>query len=370
MKKKPRMTAANPVSRGTGPLTLAIAVTCLSLPPSVGYGASVQAIRTHAAYVRPIKANYPRTCKDVIAGMSGLCVLASTTPRVKTRFFLRGVKGTSSNQPVTPNAFTRLAPGEYLLNTEGDLDQLHERRIAINPGALSIVQTATLKFNSAGKRYFRLQHYQDVNGLNGRGCSATVMKRGVRAVLPGNYQVNLVNDERQSQAACLSGGTTLNAMAEEGQSMHVRKVAAQAIPAENSFRHPNKVSSLASISRFGADIQQLGLLPQWRSFNGIHNPHHTAHDALVLSGVGSQNFIIPFKYRPKKGECGISLGEAGLTAHVLLTDCTFQGRRLTGFRVNPGSYYTLNNRHGRTAIEGNYVNNPILVSGVNFKGGN
>lgn len=372
MEKNPRMTVANSRNTGQGPLALAISLSCLALHPSAGFGSTVQTDRTHAAYVKSVTANYPKKCKGTIAGMSGLCVLASTAPKVKTQFFLRSARGAPAVQQVTPNAFTRLNPGEYLLYTESELDHLHERRITIGPGALGIVQTATLKFNSAGKQFFRIQHYQDANGLNGRGCSSAVMKQGVRAVLPDNYQVNLVSDAGQSQAQCLSGGTTINVMAGQGLSVNVRKVAEQTIPAENSFKHPNGVSSLASISRFGADIQKLGLLPQWRSFGGIHNPHDAALDALVLSGIGTQQFIVPFKYRPKQRECGISLVQAGLSAHVLMTDCTFQGRKLTGFRVNPGNYYTLNNRHGRTAIEGNYINNPIIVSGVNFdlKGGN
>lgn len=372
MEKKPHITVANSRNSGPGPLALAISLSCLAIHPSAGFGATVQADRAHAAYVKSVTAKYPKKCKGAIAGMSGVCVLASTSPKLKTQFFLRKAKGAPEVQPVTPNAFNRLNPGEYLLYTESDLDRLHERRITISPGALSIVQTATLKFNPTGKQYYRIQHYQDANGLDGRGCSATVMKQGVRALLPGNYQVNLVNDEGQNQPQCLSGGTTINVMAGQGLSLNVRKVAEQTIPAENSFKHPNGVSSLASISRFGADIQQLGLLPKWRSLNGIHNPHHSALDALVLSGIGTQQFIVPFKYRPKQRECGISLANAGLSAHVLMTDCTFQGRKLTGFRVNPGNYYTLNNRHGRTAIEGNYINNPIIVSGVNFdfKGGN
>ena len=70
----------------------------------------------------------------------------------------------------------------------------------------------------------------------------------------------------------------------------------------------------------------------------------------------------------KKGrrQCGISQPDGGLPAHVLLNDCQFKGNKLTGFRVQPGSYYTLNNRHGKTAIEGNYINNPIVVKNVTF----
>ena len=146
-----------------------------------------------------------------------------------------------------------------------------------------------------------------------------------------------------------------------------RSVVDQAIKPANTFTHPNGVSSLASISRFMADIERLSLLTHWKSFHGIHNPHGKVYDALVLSGIGTRQFVVPFTWRGRKRECGLSLAEAGLPSHVLLTACVFKGKRLTSFRVNPGSYYTLNNRHGKTAIEGNYINNPIVVRGVRFE---
>ena len=94
-----------------------------------------------------------------------------------------------------------------------------------------------------------------------------------------------------------------------------------------------------------------------------------AADALILRGVGSVHFVIPVNIRAGMRECGLSMAAGGLPTHVLLTNCVFdQTGHLTAFLVNPGSYYTYNNRHGKTAVEGNYINNGINVSGVSFGG--
>jgi hypothetical protein len=70
--------------------------------------------------------------------------------------------------------------------------------------------------------------------------------------------------------------------------------------------------------------------------------------------------------RKHKRECGLSIEEAGLSSHVLLTGCKFKGNKLIEFKIQPGSFYTLNNRHGKTAIEGNFINSPIVVTNVIF----
>jgi hypothetical protein len=375
MQQSPDTIMASSLNRGGGAAALFLMLVSLLVMSSTSVGAVVSGSKeggrvhtdpTQAAYAKPFKTRYPfNKCKDAISGMSGLCLLVSKTPKVKTQFFLRNAKKPASVQAVMSNRFQRLIPGDYLLTTEGDLDQNHELAITISPGALSIVQTAVVKFNSPGK-YYRIQHYQDVDGINGRGCSAIVMDRGARALLPGNYQVNRVAEKSQDQTQCLNGGTTLNFLAGQGLSVNSRKVLKQTIPETNRFKHPNGVSALASISQFGADIEQLGVLPKWRSFNGINNPHVSAFNALVLTGIGTHKFLVPFEYRPKRRECGISLAQAGLSSHVLMTNCTFQGAILTGFRVNRGNYYIVNNRHGKTAIEANFINNAIQVSGVNF----
>lgn len=356
----------------SSPLVLALVVLGVISGPREGFAASVRTSGMEAAVFQSISAAFPKRCSKVVMGMSGLCLLASTSPRVKTRFFLRTPDGRVRDQPIALNEFNPLSPGSYLLYSEGGMDALHEQPVTIYPGALSSIKTATLKLQPAGKQLFRIQHYQSESGINGRGCAAKVLDKGVLAVLPGNYQVNLVPDGSQAQPQCFPGGTTVNLLGGRGFGAQTRKVAAQSLPAGNIFRHPNGVSALATVSQFMHPVDQLGLLPKWRSYQGVQNPHVKAYDAMVFRGVGTAQFVVPFEWRKGKRECGLSLAEAGLPAHVLMTDCQFSGGRLTGFRINPGAYYTLNNRHGKTAVEGNFINNPIVVSGVAFdpKGGN
>ncbi|MFM8442307.1 MAG: hypothetical protein ACKN9W_03070 [Methylococcus sp.] len=337
----------------------------------LGSTAGAATTRTEVDAFQPIQARYPKTCKQTVTGMSGLCLIGSSSLKPKNRFLVTQANAAGQpigNAQVAPyNQFLRLNPGRYLLASDSGIDSLHEFKLTIYPGALTSVQTGTVRF-SAGSKAHRLQHYQSENGINGRGCAAVLIKSGVQAVLPGNYQVNPV-DKKSADAAptCLNTGVTFNVLAGKALSGTPRRVADQSPLAGNqTYRHPDGVSSLASMSRFQADIERLGYLKQWKSYRGIHNPHGRAYDALVLSGIGAQQFVVPFTWRGKRRECGLSLAEAGLPSHVLMTDCVFRGKTLTSFRVNPGSYYTLNNRHGKTAIEGNYINNPILVQNVRF----
>lgn len=318
----------------------------------------------------PVTAHFPKDCKDTVLGRSGLCLIASTSPKVKNTFLVRPVDANwqmvGQAQGVPYNRFLPLQPGHYLLYSSSGMDNLHESRLTITQGQTSMVKTATLKFAPADGKSHRLQHYQSTNGINGRGCTSEIVRNGARAVLAGNYQVNLMDKKTATGPMCLSSGVTVNAMAGTAQAGRPRRTKDQTLPANNTYTHPNGKSSLASISHFMADVERLSILPEWKSFRAIHNPHHTHYNALILSGIGTQHFVIPFKTRNRKRECGLSLAMAGLPSHVLLTDCQFKGNKLTGFRVQPGSFYTFNNRHGKTSIEGNYINNPIRVQNVRF----
>lgn len=336
----------------------------------IGWTPLAGADSTPIAVFKSVAAQFPKNCARTVLGMSGLCVIASTSPKPRNRFLLsaadRAGQPVGQAQPVTFNAFMRLQPGQYLLYSENGMDSLHEFKVTIYPGAITPMRTATVKFNG-GSKANRLQHYQSSPGIDGRGCSATRITRGTLAVLPGNYQVTLTDKPDPNPAPrCLNSGVTFNVLAGTALAAVARKVSDQQPSLGHGFTHPDGVSSLASISSFAADIQRLSLLPHWKSVHGIHNPHVKAYPALILSGIGTRRFLFPFTWRPKKRDCGVSLAKGGLPAKTLMTACVFQGRNLTGFRVNPGNYYTLNNRHGKTAIEANYINNPILVSGLHI----
>lgn len=327
--------------------------------------------RTQIEAFKPLKARLPKTCKGMIQGMSGLCLLASTSPRARNTFMIRPVMagpGSTPPQAVALNTFQSLAPGQYRLYSASGLDALHELTVTLQQGVPTVIKTGTVKFNADAKAH-QLQHYQSEGGIDGRGCQAEIIRGGVRAVLPGNYQVTAVDRaaaKSPQPPRCLTTGVTFNVLAGEGVSGSLRAATNQEPPASNTYSHPNGVSSLASISRFMADVPRLAILPRWKSSRGVHNPDAQAHPALALYSTGTRVFMVPFTWRGKKRECGLSLAKAGLPSHVLLTDCQFRGRKLTHFRVQPGSYYTVNNRHGKNAIEGNFINNPIVVSGVNF----
>lgn len=320
---------------------------------------------------KPIKARVPKTCERMIMGMSGLCLLASTSPKATNAFLVRSAQSSQASaqpKPAPFNAFLPLTPGQYLVYSASGMDTLHELPVTVFPGVQTVVQTGVVKFN-AGAKAHRLQHYQSAGGIDGRGCQAEIVRSGALVVLPSNYQANAV-DKAETKSPppplCLTTGVTFNVLAGQGVTGSFRSVVNQEPPTSNTYTHPDRKSSLASISNFLGDVSRLAILPRWRTSRGVHNPDAQAHDVLILYSSGTRQFMVPFTWREKKRECGISLAKAGVPAHVLLTDCQFRGRRLTGFRVQPGSYYTVNNRHGKNAIEGNFINIPIVVSGVNF----
>ena len=232
-------------------------------------------------------------------------------------------------------------------------------------GCITPVTPSPRPIHSAGNP-IKLQHFQARDGINGAGCVAESGNEGVQAYLPGNYVVSLNRSADNATPKCEHGGTVFNAMAGEGHSFVPGKVTPQDLPDFNSFRHPNQVSALTSVGPYHHPIDKLAFLPSWKSIRGINNPSSETNDALVLSGIGAVHFVFPFTLTQGQSQCGISLAKGGLPAHVLLTDCKFSGNTLTAFRVNSGSYYSFNSRHGKPALEGSYINNAILVSGVQF----
>lgn len=323
-----------------------------------------------ADIVKPLKPKYPKGCDEQYLGRSGLCLLASKRPLAQNSFLVNLIDryGVIIGKPILVpyNKFLTLSPGRYALYSSSGMDEGHELRFEVTQGQMTTLMTSTVKFGPS-KKTRRLQHYQSVNGTKGKGCVPELFRSGVRALLPGNYQVEVLESESErSILGCAKGGVTFNALAGKTLSATLANMSPQKIPQSNQYKHPDGVSALGTLSSFRENVLSLGILPNWRLVNDIPNPLSKPYNALILSGLGANHYVIPFTVRNHKRECGISLAEGGLHSHVLLTECKFKGNKLTDFKVQPGSFYTLNNRHGKTAIEGNFINSPITVSNVRF----
>lgn len=323
-----------------------------------------------ADIVKPLKPKYPKGCEEQYLGRSGLCLLTNKRPLAQNSFLVNLIDryGVIIGKPiwVPYNKFLSLSPGRYALYSSSGMDEGHELRFEVTQGQMTTLMTSTVKFGPS-KKTRRLQHYQSVNGTKGKGCVPELFRSGVRALLPGNYQVEVLESEsEQSILGCAKGGVTFNALAGKTLSATLANMSPQKIPQSNQYKHPDGVSALGTLSSFRENVLSLAILPNWRLVNDIPNPLSKSYNALILSGLGANHYVIPFTVRNHKRECGISLAEGGLHSHVLLTGCKFKGNKLTDFRVQPGSFYTLNNRHGKTAIEGNFINSPIAVSNVRF----
>ena len=320
--------------------------------------------------LKPLVINYPKRCEEDFLGRSGLCLLSARIPLAQNSFMVSPLDSygviIGSPIPVKYNKFLSLSPGRYALYSSSGIDEGHELRFEISQGQETTIKTATVKFGQTNSTR-RLQHYQSVNGTNGKGCHPDQFKSGVRALLPGNYQLEVLERKNtESTLACATGGTTFNALAGQTLSATVAKMRPQTVPQSNRYKHPDGVSALGTISSFRDNILSISVLPNWRLINGIYNPLSRPYSALILYGLGTKNYVIPFTVRRNQRECGISLPEGGLTPHVLLTGCKFKGNKLIDFKIQPGSFYTVNNRHGKTAIEGNFINSPIVVNNVSF----
>ena len=331
--------------------------------PAVGSAAAATSI----ALADTFYAGYPADCGGVPA--TGLCLLGSTEPLASGSFTAVEVRRDGLQPAVYPVALNQrvaLPPGNYRLARTTGLDSLHELSFIVANGQITTLKTTTFKFQDSAGKYNKLQHFQKRDGINGAGCNAEIGNKGVQAYLPGNYTVSLVPTLTNTTPKCEHGGIVFNALSGQGQTIHPGTVTAQELPSANSFRHPNQVSALTSVGPYHHPIDKLAYLPGWKSFRGIQNPKGQLNDALVLSGIGTVHFVFPFKLTQGRSQCGISLAEGGLPSHVLLTDCQFANNRLTAFRVNSGAYYSFNSHHGKPALEGSYINNAILVSGVQF----
>jgi hypothetical protein len=339
-------------------------------PRAAAQSASTNPITRQGDVLKPLKPKYPKGCDEQYLGRSGLCLLTNKRPLAQNSFLVSPIDryGVIIGKPiwVPYNKFLSLSPGRYALYSSSGIDEGHELRFDVVQGQATTLMSSTVKFGPS-KKTRRLQHYQSVNGTKGKGCVPELFRSGVRALLPGNYQVEVLESEsEQLILGCAKGGVTFNALAGKTLSATLANMSPQNIPQSNQYKHPDGVSALSTLSSFRENVLALAILPNWRLVNDIPNPLSKSYNALILSGLGATHYVIPFTVRNHKRECGISLAEGGLHSHVLLTGCKFKGNKLTEFKVQPGSFYTLNNRHGKTAIEGNFINSPIAVSNVRF----
>lgn len=311
--------------------------------------------------------SYLKECAGVISKKNGLCLLTSIAPKSKTVWMIRSKDrsvtiGGLPAMPVIANRFMPVNPGDYFLYSKDGFDNGgHELPFTVINGQVTTLKTAA--FRAAGHK-FVIRHFQGSSGINGAGCVMRTLDSNITDVLPGNYLVYM-DSVNVHAIPCPPGGVASNALSGRTQNVGVRNYVNQTIPTSGLYKHPNGVSSLTSISQFRDDIEQIGVLSRWDSLNGIKNPYPIKYSALVLLGLGTRTYIIPFKKSVNRAVCGRSLPLGGLAALPLLTDCRFFRGKLVDFKVmSGGSYFSINNRHGEPAFEGNNINNSILVKGL------
>jgi hypothetical protein len=243
-----------------------------------------------------------------------------------------------------------LAPGDYFLYSKDGFDSGgFELPFSIAAGSLRTIRTAA--FKSLGKG-FSIRHFNPTSGNTGSECVMRSLGSKLSDVLPGNYLV-YKHDPKREVPSCSLGGVASNAMSGETYQIRARRHVLQKLPKRARYRHPDGISSLTSISQFREQIHEVAIIPKWLSYNGVTNPYPKKHAALILSGMGARTYVIPLTIQKRRVDCGRSLTKGGLSSQPVLTECVFSGDRLQGFRVRSGgSYLTINNRHGASAIEG------------------
>ena len=322
-----------------------------------------------APFTAVIQAKYQKACRGAIPKQSGLCLLTSRKPKADTAWLIATKDQSMADKrildkEITPNVFLSLAPGEYLLYSKDGFDNGgNELSFTIEAGTVKTIRTSAYK---ASRKGLVIRHFKPSTGIAGAACITRTLDTTLSDVLPGNYLMYKALPNLSS-STCPAVGVASNALAGQAQKIRYRKYVNQKIPDSNRYRHSDGISSLTTISQFRDDIQEVAILQNWLSYNGITNPYPTRHSALVLSGVGTRTYIIPMKMNRRRIGCGRSLEKAGLSSMPILTECKFSGGKLREFVVKAGgSYFTLNNRHGAATIEGNNLNNSITVKGLSI----
>ena len=328
------------------------------------------------AFADAIPANYLATCvnkhsRKQLAIKTGFCLLGSILPLATGDFRVADNLTASSGNPrkksfkVNLNTTLALPPGNYSLYRANTLDDFYSINFSVKQGEVTTLETATMAFNDSAGHYNKLQHFQSVDTAKGEGCHAEIGTKGVHAYLPGSYIVSTVASLKKVAPKCEHHGVAFNVMAGKAVNIKPGTFTAQTLVATNRYRHPTKAFSLTNMGSMRLDVNQIGFLSNFRSFNGIYNPSSTPSDALVLSGP-HYHFAIPVKMN-RTGACGLSLQAGGLPSRNLMTSCVFDSSgKLTRFQVNAATYYGFDQIAGKSAVEGLTINSPVSVSGVKF----
>jgi len=359
-------------SRGRGSVTPATLLLAAMLM-SPGAEPATTA-RTEIASLQSFQPQYPRRCHGPAArtpGASGICLLASLSPKVRDEFRVRQISAVRGQygapQPLPTNSLLSLPPGQYEIFKATGIDSQNPAKVTVNKGQFTTLRTITLGFRHYGaSRVFKLQRFQARSGTHNGGCLAEYPAAGYRAYLPGNFVVNFPPRGATTNPLCEAGGTTFNAVAGQGYRLSRRRMAEQTLPAAHLYAHPNGVSALTAVSPTLHGIVQMGWLPAWRLHRHIPNSYRIAHPALALYGPGNYTYIVPFRFRQRHKVCGVSLAQGGLAKADLLTGCRFRGGRLTAFKVERGTYFTYHNLSGLPGISAIALGDSFRVENVSF----
>lgn len=327
---------------------------------------------------------YPADCEQTSvlpSAEGGLCLLASSDPGVSGDFYVRPVKERGAGEPesgilVSPNLVLSLPPGAYEIFKSTGIDAQNPAKVTVRTGRVTRVGTMTLSiprktdgscFGCTSGQTYKIQRFQALPGTNNGGCTAEFLTAGIHSFLPGNFVVIPTAEGSQPTPTCEIGGTTFNAVSGQGYRVSTQIISEQLLSEAATYVHRNGVSALTAISPTMHGIPRIGWLDQWRLHRGIANPDETAHPALAFHGPGNFTYMVPFKFRYNGKVCGVSLAQGGLQESDLLTDCTFEENRLTGFKVNKGTYLTYHNLYAMSGVSANVIGNSFKVENVNFK---
>lgn len=339
-----------------------------------------------------VKTTYPRICTKATDEwynlFTGICLLANTYPQASGRFLARPVHNRLATEIEIPlNERTALVPGDYLLYRDTGLDRGNELAFSVNTNKTTIIRTATISWRKYPHYQYKLQRLSDANFLDGGDCPAEVdFSHGNErfpvyygAYLPGNYQVGVVDTNRDNIAdvttnSCEPGGQLTHITAfnvTSGVELLPGQITQQTLENVERYKNFGGAVSLTTVGSMRRDIRELGFLPSFTSIEGIDNPGAKSLAAMILLSDANLLYIIPVQTNTGKN-CGVSLAVGKLPAQVLMTDCVFTAGKLTYFRVNAGgSYYGLHNLNAKAIVAAIAINNPFIVHGVEFNfGGN
>ena len=201
---------------------------------------------------------------------TGLCLLGSTAPVANGHFVAKSVQTDqpSTLYPVELNTRRALPAGEYRLYRDTGLDTRHELGFTVIDGQVTQLKTATVKFQDTPGNYLKLQNFQAIADPASKGCFAEIGNKGVHAVLPGKYQVNLVATLDNLVPKCEAKGMAFVVLA--GQAVTLRpSTAEQTLTPANTYEHPSHAISLTNIGPLRHDVSKLGFLPKFQYFRGV-----------------------------------------------------------------------------------------------------